>query len=95
MRVNPNRDSYPSSNIAVDRYGLMYLVLTSIPGIFEGVYHESIGIVGLHYISLSIGFSIAAQFNSRFIDKVYIYLRDKNGGIGKPEFRLREFFCRM
>lgn len=27
-------------------YGLIYLILTSIPGIFVGVYHESIGIAG-------------------------------------------------
>jgi len=69
-------------------YGIMYLFLTTIPEIFSGVYHESSGIAGLHYIAFGIGIMSGAQIGGRLIDKVYLYLRDQNGGVGKPEFRL-------
>lgn len=63
-----------------------------MPSIFEGVYQQSVGIAGLHYIALGIGLSGASQLNARTLDKVYVYLRNKNGGVGKPEFRLRTRF---
>lgn len=37
-------------------YGLMYLVLSTFPGLWTNVYHENAGIGGLNYISLGIGF---------------------------------------
>ncbi|KAG2338816.1 MFS polyamine transporter [Suillus weaverae] len=69
-------------------YGLLYLFLTTIPSIFQGVYQQSTGIAGLHYIALGIGLVGACQLNAKTTDKVYIYLKTKNGGVGKPEFRL-------
>ncbi|OBZ79510.1 hypothetical protein A0H81_01194 [Grifola frondosa] len=69
-------------------YGVIYLVLTTIPGIYTNIYHEKVGIVGLHYASLGIGLTIATQINARLLDKVYVYLKNRNGGLGEPEFRL-------
>ncbi|GBE84877.1 MFS polyamine transporter [Sparassis latifolia] len=69
-------------------YGVMYLFLTTIPDIFANVYHEPVGISGLHYIALGIGFTGASQVNARMLDRVYKYYQKKNGGIGRPEFRL-------
>ncbi|KAF8333792.1 MFS polyamine transporter [Amanita rubescens] len=69
-------------------YGLLYLFLTSMPNIFMGVYHESLGISGLHYIALGIGLTLASQINARMLDKIYIYFKNRNGGVGEPEFRL-------
>jgi len=69
-------------------YGTIYLVLTTIPLVFTEIYHQRIGIVGLHYISLGIGLTVAAQFNARLLDKTYRRLKAENGGVGKPEFRL-------
>ncbi|KAF7791140.1 hypothetical protein EIP86_002151 [Pleurotus ostreatoroseus] len=66
-------------------YGVMYLFLTTMPGIFEGVYRESIGIAGLHYIALGLGLTIAAQINARLMDKIYavavleIWRKDSEG----------------
>ena len=31
----------------------------------------------------------ASQINARFMDSIYINLKEKNGGKGRPEFRLR------
>lgn len=67
----------------------MYLVLTTLPSIFQGRYHESIGIAGLHYIAIGVGLSVASQINARMLDAVYKYFKEKNGGVGKPEYRLR------
>ncbi|KIY65819.1 MFS polyamine transporter [Cylindrobasidium torrendii FP15055 ss-10] len=68
-------------------FGVMYLFLTSIASIFQNVYHQRIGIAGLHYISLGLGLMIAAQINARAMDAIFKSLKAKNGGVGKPEFR--------
>ena len=64
--------------------------LNTIPSIYEGVYHESTGIAGLHYLAFGIGLSGASQINARLLDTIYVYYKKKNGGKGRPEFRLRE-----
>lgn len=69
-------------------YGLIYLVLTTVPEIFQSSYGHSPGIAGLHYIALGIGISGASQVNARALDRIYHHFTVKNGGIGRPEFRL-------
>jgi len=69
-------------------YGIYYLFLTTMTDIFEGTYHEKVGIAGLNYIPLGFGVTVAAQINARIIDRVYVHLKNKNGGVGEPEFRL-------
>ena len=70
--------------------GFPSVFLTIMPNIFAEVYNEAPGIAGLHYIALGIGLSIASQLNARFLDRIYIYYKNKKGGVGQPEFRLRE-----
>jgi hypothetical protein len=62
--------------------------LTTLPSTFEGVYNESTGIAGLNYIALGIGLTGASQISGRLLDRVYAYLKNKNGGDGRPEYRL-------
>ncbi|KAF8994689.1 MFS polyamine transporter [Cyathus striatus] len=69
-------------------YGVFYLFLTTIPTIFSEIYHENPGIAGLHYIALGLGLSAASQINARFMDRIYMYFKNKNEGVGEPEFRL-------
>ena len=64
--------------------------LTTMPAIFGDVYGQAPGIAGLHYLALGIGLSGASQINARLLDRVYKYFKEKNGGEGKPEYRLRE-----
>lgn len=71
------------------RYGLIYLILTTIPTIFEDLYHQRVGIAGLNYIALGVGLTGASQVNARLLDSIYVYFKKRNGGVGKPEFRLR------
>ena len=73
-------------------YGLIYLILTTIPGIFEGTYGEDVGIAGLNYLALGIGLTGASQVNARLLDRMYRYLKTRNNGVGKPEFRLRVYY---
>ncbi|KAI0057755.1 MFS polyamine transporter [Artomyces pyxidatus] len=69
-------------------YGLLYLFITTLPSIFQDTYHERVGISGLNYLALGVGLTGASQTNARLMDRVYSYLKTKNGGVGRPEFRL-------
>jgi multidrug resistance protein len=69
-------------------YGLMYLVLSTFPTLWSNVYHESIGIGGLNYISLGCGFFIGTQVCAPLQDRIYTALKARNDGQGKPEFRV-------
>ncbi|KAI6093654.1 MFS general substrate transporter [Hypoxylon rubiginosum] len=72
-------------------YGLMYLVLASFPSLFTAPppagYGMSIGIGGLNYISLGLGFFLGAQVCARMQDWFYAMLKRRYGA-GKPEFRV-------
>ena len=61
-----------------------------MPNIFTDIYNETPGIAGLHYIALGVGLTTASQVNARFLDRIYIHLKSKKGGVGEPEYRLRE-----
>ncbi|KAK8010629.1 hypothetical protein PG990_009594 [Apiospora arundinis] len=76
-------------------YGLMYIVLVSFPSLFsgppsEGGYGELLGIGGLNYLSLGIGFFLGAQICANLQDRIYAALKRRNraNGVGRPEFRV-------
>jgi len=62
-----------------------------MPPIFTETYHESVSIAGLHFLALGIGMSGASQIDAGFMDRVYVYFKGRNEGVGEPEFQLREF----
>ncbi|EGO01812.1 hypothetical protein SERLA73DRAFT_177339 [Serpula lacrymans var. lacrymans S7.3] len=69
-------------------YGIYYLMFATFPTLFSGVYGFSVGISGLAYIGLGLGFVLATAFGAKISDQVYLHLADKNGGKGKPEMRI-------
>ncbi|KAL8722560.1 MAG: hypothetical protein Q9225_000955 [Loekoesia sp. 1 TL-2023] len=69
-------------------YGIMYLVLSTFPVLWTDHYNESLGIAGLNYISMGFGFTFGAQFFAPLNDRIYRALKRRNGGTGKPEFRV-------
>lgn len=69
-------------------YGLMYLLLSTFPVLWSNQYHESIGIGGLNYISLGVGFLLGAQVCARINDRIYRLLKKRHNNIGQPEFRV-------
>ena len=66
-------------------YGLMYLVLSTFPTVWEGTYGES---VGLNYISLGVGFFLGTQITAPINDRIYRKLKKRNNNEGRPEFRV-------
>ncbi|KAI1107580.1 major facilitator superfamily domain-containing protein [Jackrogersella minutella] len=72
-------------------YGLMYLMLASFPTLFTAPppagYGMSIGIGGLNYVSLGLGFFLGAQICAPLQDRIYASLK-RRYGYGKPEYRV-------
>ncbi|KAJ9609128.1 hypothetical protein H2200_006899 [Cladophialophora chaetospira] len=70
-------------------YGVLYLALSTFPALYGTVYGESLGISGLNYISLGLGFFIGAPLCGKAGDKIYRKLKAKHPQhIGKPEYRM-------
>ncbi|KAG9793386.1 Efflux pump vrtL [Exophiala dermatitidis] len=69
-------------------FGVMYLLLATFSNIWSEVYHESRGIGGFNYISIAIGSFVGVFANFYYIDRIYKHLKAKNGGVGRPEFRI-------
>ncbi|KAH7924032.1 MFS general substrate transporter [Leucogyrophana mollusca] len=69
-------------------YGIYYLMFATFPDLFSEVYHFSIGMGGLAYIGLGLGFLLATIFGAKISDQIYLHLANKNGGKGKPEMRV-------
>jgi MFS family permease len=73
-------------------YGLIYIVLASFPTLWSGPepagYGEPLGIGGLNYISLGLGFFVGTQVCAPLQDRIYAALKRRNGGAGRPEYRV-------
>ena len=69
-------------------YGLMYLMLATFPALWTEQYGESVGIGGLNYIALGLGFFTGTQVTAPLNDAIYRRLKKQNGGVGRPEFRV-------
>lgn len=65
-----------------------YIMTTTLPDILEGIYGLSPALTGFCFISISVGSVIMVLLCNVYLDKIYIKLRESNGGIGQPEFRL-------
>lgn len=73
-------------------YGVMYLILSTFPTLWTGIYHESVGIGSLNYISLGLGFTAGTQITAPLNDAIYRRLKARNNGVGKPEYRVPLMF---
>lgn len=74
-------------------YGVLYLALSTLPTLFHNPrpagYGEPLGISGLHYLSLGLGFFIGAPVCGKSSDKIYQHFKKKDPkGRGKPEYRM-------
>ncbi|PSN70043.1 MFS general substrate transporter [Corynespora cassiicola Philippines] len=69
-------------------YGLMYLMLSTFPMLWEIRYGQSAGIGSLHFIAMAAGFFIGTQTCAPLNDRIYRRLKARNNGVGKPEFRV-------
>ncbi|WFD24773.1 hypothetical protein MEQU1_003478 [Malassezia equina] len=69
-------------------FGCQYLLLAIFPVVFRDQYHMNVGIASLHYIPFLIGFMLYGQGGGRLVDVLYRRLKAKNGGQGKPEYKV-------
>lgn len=68
-------------------------MLATYPAVWTDVYHQSVGIAGLNYISLMIGLLVSGQVAGRVLDRVYGQLKSRvPDGQGRPEFRVPILF---
>lgn len=69
-------------------YGTLYLLFTTFTFVFEGNHGFSSNDVGLTYLGIGIGMLIGLVIMGSTSDRIVIYLKEKNGGEMKPEYRL-------
>ncbi|KAI1821152.1 putative MFS multidrug transporter [Xylaria intraflava] len=70
-------------------YGLLYLLLTTITTVFVERYNWSIGISGLSYIGIGLGFLIGVLIIGSTSDRIMAKHTKRNNGIAVPEVRLK------
>ncbi|KAF8491422.1 MFS general substrate transporter [Gautieria morchelliformis] len=73
-------------------YGYLYLMFTTFPDLFSGIYGWGPGISGLAYLGPGLGFMTATLIGIRLLSVLYVTLSERNGGKGKPEFRIPVMF---
>ncbi|KAI9046987.1 hypothetical protein LZ554_009062 [Drepanopeziza brunnea f. sp. 'monogermtubi'] len=69
-------------------YGLLYLLFTTLTPVFIGIYGLTTGTAGLMFLGLGVGSILGVMVIGGTSDKIYKRYQAKNGGVGKPEFRL-------
>ncbi|KAL4898345.1 major facilitator superfamily domain-containing protein [Aspergillus ambiguus] len=69
-------------------YGVLYLLFTTIPTLFESVYGFSVGLTGLVYLALGLGNFLGWLVITLWSDKSVVRLAQSNGGKFQPEMRL-------
>ncbi|EKD14387.1 hypothetical protein MBM_07617 [Drepanopeziza brunnea f. sp. 'multigermtubi' MB_m1] len=69
-------------------YGLLYLLFTTLTPVFIGIYGLTTGTAGLMFLGLGVGSILGVMVIGGTSDKIYMHYQAKNGGVGKPEFRL-------
>lgn len=69
-------------------YGYLYLLFTTMTGVFENTYHFSPSNVGLAYLGIGVGMFGGLFISGATSDATTKALAKKNHGEMKPEFRL-------
>ncbi|XP_014558121.1 hypothetical protein COCVIDRAFT_95245 [Bipolaris victoriae FI3] len=70
-------------------YGVMYLMLSTFPLVFEEAYDMSVGNASLNYLSLCLGFMVGLQISHPLMDGLYARMKSYyNLTEGLPEFRV-------
>lgn len=73
-------------------FGLTYLITVSYPTVWTEVYHETLGIGDLNFISLGLGSVLWIVVAMCFVDRIYRRLKKQNNDVGLPEFRVPAMF---
>lgn len=73
-------------------FGMLYLLISSFPSLWEGRYGMATGIASLNYLSLALGSLIGAQICGPLTDAIHRRMKKRYGvaddAPGLPEFRI-------
>ncbi|KAL8795201.1 MAG: hypothetical protein Q9182_007555 [Xanthomendoza sp. 2 TL-2023] len=69
-------------------YGYLYILFTTLTGVFEQTYHFPTSVVGLTYLGLGIGMVGGIAAYGFLSDKLTLSAASRTGGAVKPEHRL-------
>jgi multidrug resistance protein len=69
-------------------FGLIYLIFTTITGLFIDVYHWSPELCGLAYLGVGLGFLAGMVVVAKTSDPTVVRLTKANNGVYAPEMRL-------
>ncbi|KAJ5698385.1 hypothetical protein N7462_000390 [Penicillium macrosclerotiorum] len=69
-------------------YGCLYLLFTTVTDVFQNTYHWGIGISGLSYLGLGLGFITGQLVFGLVSDKLIIRQTARNNDVFEPEMRL-------
>ncbi len=69
-------------------YGCLYLLFNTMPVVFQGTYGWSLGIAGLPYLAMLIGYSISLAIFALLSDSTVVRMTRANNGVFEPEMRL-------
>ncbi|GKT94461.1 MFS multidrug transporter [Colletotrichum tofieldiae] len=69
-------------------YGNTYIFYADFVSLWTDRYNQSVQIAGLNYISIAISSGLATAIYTVTIDRIYRAMSKRNGGQGKPEFRI-------
>lgn len=69
-------------------YGNTYIFYADFVSLWTDRYHQSVQIAGLNYVSIAISSGLATVAYTLTIDRIYRALSQRNGGKGRPEFRI-------
>jgi multidrug resistance protein len=69
-------------------YGLLYLLFTTITGVFQGQYGWSPEICGLAYMGVGLGFFLSLALVAKLSDATVVRMTRANNGVFEPEMRL-------
>ncbi|KAI1121606.1 major facilitator superfamily domain-containing protein [Nemania abortiva] len=69
-------------------FGVIYLLYTTIPTVFEETYAFNVNLTGLVYLSLGLGNILGWIVCTLFSDRTVVRLAKANGGNFEPEMRL-------
>ncbi|KAJ5280623.1 Major facilitator superfamily domain general substrate transporter [Penicillium angulare] len=69
-------------------YGLLYLFFTTISTVFTSTYGFSVGVSGLAYLGIGLGFAVGLLIMGLTNDRMVARLTAQNGGKFEPEMRM-------
>lgn len=69
-------------------YGCLYLLFNTMPTVFRGQYGWSLGVSGLPYFALMIGYMVAIVTFAVVSDRTVVRMTRANGGVFEPEMRI-------